>query len=102
MNSVYNKPSFLVQATKRSSKVRTVSTGIRQACPSSPDLCLVVHSAITHGVATAITNNHGIPSLWGHSRQQQHFDLAYADDTEIFAKFKDKPEHIQQPEHHST
>ena len=96
ISSIYHKPSFLVQAMNHSTTVRTASTGIRQGCPLSPYLFLIVHSAIMHDVETAITNNNTVPAPWIHSQQHPLFDLAYADDTVILAKSQQKAQQILQ------
>ena len=53
---------------------------MRQGCPLSPYLFLVIRSAIMHDVETALHNaNQQLLTI--HSESTPLFDLAYADDT---------------------
>ena len=77
---IYANPLFRVQAAGARSTTRAASTGIRQGCPLSPYLFLVIHSATMHNVEEALyTANHSLPTI--HSVDTPLFELACADDT---------------------
>jgi hypothetical protein len=83
--NIYQEPRFTVTAAGHTSKPETAHTGIRQGCPLSPYLFLVVHSAIMHDVETQLQQQMGtLP--WVHSANHPLFDLAYADDTVLMGQ----------------
>jgi len=86
IQSIYDHPAFTVRAMNNHSTEHVSSSGIRQGCPLSPYLFLVVHSCIMHDVEAQMTDDHNtfLPTL--HSQKHPLFDLAYADDTIILAK----------------
>jgi hypothetical protein len=55
---IYKTPDFQVRAMKHTSPTATAQSGIRQGCPLSPYLCLLVHSAIMHDVEAQLTQKH--------------------------------------------
>jgi hypothetical protein len=48
--ALYREPLFRVKDNQSTSSTRKAGTGIRQGCPLSPYLFLVIHSAIMHDV----------------------------------------------------
>ena len=68
------------------SQVKVARSGIRQGCPLSPYLFLVVHSAIMHDVQQDITKQGTVLMPTLHSQLRPLFDIAYADDTAIICK----------------
>ena len=84
--SIYDHPGFTVRATQNMSTTKTAGSGIKQGCPLSPCLFLIVHSSIVHDVQQAmLTTTHtflAIPHSYNHSLCY----LAYADDTVISAR----------------
>jgi len=93
----YANPQFQVLATGNPSSTHTAHSGIKQGCPLSPYLFLVVHSAIMHDVTHLMTDNgtRQIPTI--HSQNTPLFDLAYADDTALIGKSADT---VQRALHH--
>ena len=83
-------PQFFVRANGQDSSTHTSQSGIRQGCPLSPSLFIILHTVIMHDVEVAVRakldeqNDPYIPYV--HSAQVPLFDLAYADDTLIVAR----------------
>ena len=79
ISSLYDFPSFTVRGMHGMEAQGEVQSGIRQGCPLSPYLFIIVLSVIFHDVDQAMLTQ-GVPgNTWsaGHSI----FDLEYADDT---------------------
>ena len=83
--NIYSQPLFTVTAAGTTSQVEKAQTGIRQGCPLSPYLFLVVHSAIMHDVEQLMQQNDQLLP-WVHSANHPLFDLAYADDTVLMGQ----------------
>ena len=102
----YSNPQFKVLSTGKPSQVHTAHSGIKQGCPLSPYLFLVVHSAIMHDVTQLMTDNdtRALPTI--HSQFTPLFDLAYADDTVLIGKSSDTVQRAltttSKPQLHST
>ena len=89
MDHFYANPQFKVLSTGKPSQVHTAHSGIKQGCPLSPYLFLVVHSAIMHDVTQLMTEHDTRPLPTLHSQYAPLFDLAYADDTVLIGKSSD-------------
>jgi len=86
IEDIYDNPAFTVRSLHNQSSTHTSGSGIRQGCPLSPYLFLIVHSSIMHDVEKALITPQTpwLPTL--HSLDFPLFDLAYADDTVIMCK----------------
>ena len=79
ISSLYDFPSFTVRGMHGMEAQGEVQAGIRQGCPLSPYLFIIVLTVIFHDVDQAMLEQ-GIPSnTW--SEGHPVFDLEYADDT---------------------
>ena len=96
IHSIYQQPQFQVRAMGHTSTTKVARSGIRQGCPLSPYLFLVVHSAIMHDVQERLTAGGTQQLPWIHSQRHPLFDLAYADDTVIVCKSAQKTQEILQ------
>ena len=89
----FTSPTFTVRAAGKTSQPSQASSGIRQGCPLSPYLFLVVHSMIMADVDEALQQN-GKMLPWLLSQNQEFYDLAYADDTAIFTRAAERGQQI--------
>ena len=80
----YSSPQFTVSAAGKQSSSAEASAGIRQGCPFSPYLFLIVNGMVMHGVEQELTAN-GEFSTLAVQPNQPFYDLAYADDTALIA-----------------
>ena len=79
IEAFYSKPIFQVQSWEGTSCTGKVGAGIRQGCPLSPYLFIMVLSVIMHDVDNALLEK-GVPTnTW--SVGNPTYDLEYADDT---------------------
>ena len=77
--SLYENPTFTVQGRSDHTALGTVSSGIRQGCPLSPYLFVIVLSVIFQDLDARLLEK-GIPTnTW--SEGNPIYDLEYADDT---------------------
>ena len=77
--SLYESPTFTVQGRSDHTALGTVSSGIRQGCPLSPYLFIIVLSVIFQDLDARLLEK-GIPTnTW--SEGNPIYDLEYADDT---------------------
>ena len=73
ITNLYTKPQFYVNIQKQDSDYHEQTAGIRQGCPLSPYLFVMVMSALWHDIHIAL------PSTKAH-------ELLYADDTLLYAR----------------
>ena len=82
IQDIYNDPTFYTVGMQGEKQHATPHTGIRQGCPLSPYLFVMVLSVILSDVDTRLLR-HGIPTnTW--SVGKPVYDLEYADDTLLF------------------
>jgi hypothetical protein len=62
IKSIYDHPAFTVRAMNNQSTEHVASSGIRQGCPLSPYLFLIVHSCIMHDVEQSLLTPEHPPS----------------------------------------
>eukprot|EP00974_Lingulodinium_polyedra_P074059 7173888-Lingulodinium_polyedra.AAC.1 len=80
--SLYNNPTFKVRAEKGESTWHAQSTGIRQGCPLSPYLFIIMTSAIYADIKRRIT----MDILPGRPPGAPDDMLLYADDTVLISE----------------
>ncbi|CAE7214369.1 unnamed protein product, partial [Symbiodinium natans] len=93
INNIYTSPQFTVAAAGKQSTREEASAGIRQGCPLSPYLFLIVHGMVMHDVDRELTA-HGGSLPWLYSQNQPFYDLAYADDTALIASTAHRAEQL--------
>ena len=93
IKNIYTSPQFTVAAAGKQSNTAEASAGIRQGCPLSPYLFLIVHGMVMHDVDQELTAN-GQFLPWLYSQNQSFYDLAYADDTALIAGTANRAEQL--------
>ena len=85
ISHIYSSQLFQVKAAGHTSDILEAASGIRQGCPLSPYLFLIVRSMIFYDVDHQLTAEGGMMP-WVFSQQRHFYDLAYADDTALVAR----------------
>ena len=81
--SLYSMPVFLVQGFDMTTTQGTVAAGIRQGCPRSPYLFIIVLSAILSDMDHNLRMQGAPCNTWSEGRPI--YDVEYADDTLLLA-----------------
>jgi hypothetical protein len=80
--SMYKEPLFFVSEAGNDSPVYRASTGIRQGCPLSPFLFIIVLTLLFEDVDKALALKNITNNIVSHRRPL--YDLEYADDVALF------------------
>ena len=82
--TIYDSPTFITKGLDDHTATGKVSSGIRQGCPLSPYLFVIVLTVIFHDLDADLLQT-GVPcNTW--SPQWPTYDLEYADDTLLMAR----------------
>ena len=79
ISSLYDYPRFTVRGMQGMEAQGEVQSGIRQGCPLSPYLLIIVLTVVFHDVDQAMLSQRVPDNTW--STGHLTFDLKYADDT---------------------
>ena len=79
ITSIYRNPLFCVRGFNNAECEGTVHAGIRQGCPLSPYLFIIVLSVMLHDLDADLSLNGTPQNVW--SVSHSIYDLEYADDT---------------------
>ena len=85
IEAIYKEPKFTIKEGKTTTVPRRQLTGIRQGCPLSPYLLILLLTVITHDVKHDLNLEEQIIVNAGKLHNVDLFELYYADDTLIMA-----------------
>ena len=84
IGSIYQDPTFYTASSSGDKAYGTVGSGIRQGCPLSPCLFIMVLSVIMHDIDVALMSSGVATNTW--SVGKPVYDVEYADDTLLLAR----------------
>ena len=85
IEAIYKEPRFTIKEGKTTTEPRRQLTGIRQGCPLSPYLFILLLTVITHDVKNNLNLEEQIVVSAGKLHNVDLTELYYADDTLIMA-----------------
>ena len=86
INAIYKKPNYTIVDKETITDPRSQKAGIRQGCPLSPYLFIILMTVILYGVEEGFTENERDIVERSKLHKQVRGKLFYADDTIIMAK----------------
>ena len=86
IKAIYLAPNYIITEKDVTTTPRIQKTGIRQGCPLSPYLFIMLMTVIMHDVATSLTEQGLETAHRDRLHKQINGKLFYADDTIIVAK----------------
>ena len=84
IGSIYQDPTFYTTSSNGDKAYGTVGSGIRQGCPLSPYLFIMVLTVIMHDMDVALMSSGVATNTW--SVGKPVYDVEYADDTLLLAR----------------
>ena len=92
--AIYLEPNYVILDKDVTTTPRIQKTGIRQGCPLSPYLFIMLMTVIMHDVETSLTEQEHDTTNRDRLHKQVNGQLFYADDTIIMAKTAESVEII--------
>ena len=96
IETIYKEPIFSIKEGKNQTNERRQAAGIRQGCPLSPYLFILLLTTITHDVRKNLDLQAQIDLAAGQLHNVNLSELYYADDTLIMASTANAAETILQ------
>ena len=96
IEAIYKEPIFIIKDGKTQTKKRTQMAGIRQGCPLSPYLFILLLITITHDFRNNLDLQENIDIAEGQLHKASLSELYYADDTLVMTSTAKAAETIRQ------
>ena len=93
--ALYANPKFQVRDCKNTSDAYPQGRGVRQGCPLSPRLFIIILTEIMHDTEVAFETKNGYKP-WFCSAISPLWDIEYADDTVLISKESTEMERLLQ------